>query len=94
MKTLSKEYQSQDFLLVVKYHSPTNHKSSRVSISSPIFGKKKTYSWNYGNGTSVFDQIGGVLINKGINVLSFCEGKKEDYLMISWDDGISLMGVK
>jgi len=93
MKTLNNSHKSQDFSLLVKYHGPTNYKGSRVSITSKRFNKKLTFSWDYSNGTSSLDQIGSILIEKEIDVLSYSEFGGDAIIMIPWEDGIKLFNI-
>ena len=93
MKTLNNSHKSQDFSLLVKYHGPTTHRGSRVSITSKRFNKNLTFSWDYSSGTSSLDQIGSILIENDIQVLSYSDLGEDDIIMISWEDGIELFNI-
>ena len=92
MKKSTKQ-KTQDFALLVRYHSATTHKGAKVSITSKRFKKKLSFSLDY-EYNSALDQIASILINKEIEVISYSEFGNDSIIMIGWQDGLELMGVK
>jgi len=93
MKTLNNSHKYQDFSLLVKYHAATTHKGAKVSITSKRFKKKLSFSLDY-EFNSALDQVSNFLFDNKINVLSYSEFGNDSIIMIKWDDGLKLMGVK
>jgi len=92
MKTLSKENKFQDFSIIVKYIGPTNTKGTRFSINSPYFKKTKYLPWDYSL-NSTLDQIGKILIDNSMDVISYSELPNKYILTVSWDDGKKLFKI-
>ena len=86
MNTLSNESKFQDFAIIVKYISATNTKGTRVSVNSPYFKKTKYLSWDYSLNNTL-DQVGKILIDNSIDVISYSELPNKYILTVSWDDG-------
>ena len=92
MNTLSNESKFQDFALIVKYHGPTNTKGTRFSINSPYFKKTKYFSWDYSL-NSTLDQVGKILIDNSIDVISYSELPNKYILTVKWDEGKKLFNI-
>lgn len=83
-------YKHQDFILLIRYHSPTNSRGSRYSIISKRLNKRITLAWDYSLNQSLSYQVKSYLEVKEIQIISWGEFGSECIFMIAWDDGINL----
>ena len=67
-------------ILRIQYHGPTNHRGSRVTITSDRFKERVTIDYNHRYNNAV-DIAAVWLKEQGYNVIAQGEGPRWDYLI-------------
>jgi hypothetical protein len=67
-------------ILRIQYHGPTNHRGSRVTITSDRFKQRVTIPYEYLHNNAV-DNAAAWLKKQGYNVIAEGEGPRWNYLI-------------
>ena len=67
-------------ILRIQYHGPTNHRGSRVTITSDRFKERVTIDYDHRHNNAV-DIAAVWLKEQGYNVIAQGEGPRWDYLI-------------
>jgi hypothetical protein len=76
--------------ITVKYRGPTNHRGSKVALSSSRFDWRKTIDYDH----SQFDSIAiaaNWLEAQGAKIVGLTESNRLDVILVDWESGLKIV---